>query len=287
MEKVTEGSMEGVATSSTTRVLDTIRHFDPVGRYRARSARLKMENENRLQRRDEFMKQSVERFLMECEERHSWCAYELNLRNFARLLRKEEAEKILREVASKNNEELITRMQENGLMYHRGQIQSNRRWQNSPAKHLDILGHTGPITSVRMSKCLTYVVSTSMDMTTRVWLLRTGKALLTYKGHTKKVTDCDILPNFKMDCKAPCVVTCSGDLTLRLWNTQHEKPVKTLFGHTEAVYRCSFSPDGLRIVSCSEDQTVRTWCFPDGFLLFTYRAHRSPVMAVSFSPSGR
>ncbi len=260
---------------------------NPISVIRFKRARAKFEEDSRLLRKDEAMKQNVERFLMECEERLSWVAYELNIRNLTRLKRIEEVALLKKAEAQKLTSEEEQNQQEYGLFYLRGQIISNRRWQNSPAKNLDLIAHKGPIMCCKLSRCQNYVISCSMDNTAKVWLLRTGKCVLTLHGHKKKVTGCDIHPQFKMESKTPVLVTCSGDRTLRLWGTTLESSLKTLFGHSEAIYACSFSPDGQRIASCSEDLTVRMWCFPDGFLLWTFRGHTSPVMTVSFSPSGR
>ena len=58
---------------------------NPISLIRYHRAKVKFEEDSRLLRKDESMKQNVERFLMECEERHSWVAYELNFRNLVRL----------------------------------------------------------------------------------------------------------------------------------------------------------------------------------------------------------
>jgi WD40 repeat protein len=281
---VAAGGHDGDPTASTTSRFELV---NPVSYVRYRMARKKFEEDSRLLKKDEQMKQNVERFLMECEERHSWVAHELNVRNYTRIRRVEEVAKIKRAEEVKNTKELEEQQKENGLCYSRGLIISNRKWQNGPAKHLDLSGHTGPIMCCKLSQCQQYVISCSMDHTAKVWLLRTGKCVLTFHGHRNKVTGCDIHPTFRMESKMPVLVTCSGDRTLKLWGTTIESSLKTLYGHAEAIYACSFSPDGQRIASCSEDLTVRTWCFPDGFMLYTYRGHTSPVITVSFSPSGR
>lgn len=260
---------------------------DFAGMLKERWERKKLENEKRLLRKEEQMKQDIERFLMECEERNAWCAYELNKRNYDRMVRLENIAKIRRAETKKEAEDQDILIQENGLMYSRGQITSYRRWQNSAAKHLDLRGHTGAVYSCKLSKCLTYIISCSADNSARIWWLRSGRLMMTYEGHKKKVTDCDIHPNFSMGSKEVCVVTCSADKTLRFWSTASEKSIKVLRGHHETVYRCCFSPDGQRVVSCSEDFTVRTWCCPDGYVLYVYRAHKSPVTSVCFSPTGR
>ena len=121
---------------------------------------------------------------------------------------------------------------------------SYRRWQNSPSKQYDLKGHMGAVYACKLSSCLLYVVSASADKSVRLWKLTGGKCLLTYFGHTKRVTGCDIHPHFLMDSKLCMVVSCSGDRTLRLWSSTDERCLRVLRGHEEAVYRCSFSPDG-------------------------------------------
>ena len=252
-----------------------------------RKKRLQEEYDQMMLLRDEVMNQDLERFLMEIEERHSWVAYELNDLNSLRLKKETAVAAIFKAESSKLQIVEQKFSVENGLSFFRGNIVSNKRPQNSAARHLDLSGHTAPINSCKLSKCLTYVLSCSNDKTTRLWLLRTGRTLLTFTGHLKKVNDCDLHKDFQLNLKISSIVTCSGDCTINFYNSITDTPTKILRGHTEPVYRTSFSPNGTCIVSCSEDQTVRTWSFPDGFQLFVFRAHTAPVSTVQFSPSGR
>jgi WD40 repeat protein len=237
--------------------------------------------------KDEVMRQDLERFLMEIEERHSWVAYELNDINFLRMKRAEIAAAIVRVETSKIKSLQFKLSQETGLSFFRGNIVSNKRPQNSAAKHLDFSGHIAPINSCKLSKCLQYILSCSTDKTARLWLVKTGKTVLTYSGHSKKVNDCDFHPDFQFNQRLSCIVTCSGDSTIRFWNSHTEHTVKILEGHTEPVYGICFSPNGHSIVSCSEDCSVRTWSFPEGFQLYVFSGHTAPVSTVQFSPSGR
>ena len=52
----------------------------PLKVYLDYKARLKLEEDARLWKREEIMKEQLERFLMELEERLSWVAYELEVR---------------------------------------------------------------------------------------------------------------------------------------------------------------------------------------------------------------
>ncbi len=234
------------------------------------------------------MKEDLERFLMEIEEQYTWVSYELNARNYSRLTKDERIRKAKELQSSKLQSIKDEEEQENGLSFNRGQISSYKRWQNSPSKYLDFVGHIGPVFSCKLSKDLQYILSASADKTMRLWKASSGKLVMTYLGHKKSVNDCDFHPHlFEPDSKIPCIISCSGDTTLRFWNTSSDQALRVLNGHEEAVYKCVFSPDGQRLVSCSEDMTIRTWSFPEGFNLFVYRGHQAPVITTTFSPTGK
>jgi hypothetical protein len=247
----------------------------------------RLAEEKRLLDKEERMLEDLERIMMELEERRSWLAFEMNSRNFDRMKRLEDVAILMREDAVKAVKQDAKVTLEDGLSFYRGNIVSDKRPQNSAAKHFDLRAHTSAVTSCKLSRDLNYIISSSEDLTARVWLLRTGKCILTYTGHTKRVNDCDIHPTFALKNKDACAVTCSGDCTLRLWSGASERYVMMLQGHAEPVYRTAFSPSGGVIVSCSEDATIRTWAFPDGFQIYVYRGHHAPVLSVQFSPSGR
>ena len=200
--------------------------INPVKAAQAVVARRKVREEKRLLRREELMKQDAERFLMELEEKHTWLAYELRERNFSRMVKEEHIQRLTLKEEKIEKERLLELEKEQGLSYFRGQISSYRRWQNSPAKHLDISGHTASVSSVKLTPCLGYIVSCSHDKTIMVWALRSGKCMLILTGHTKKVNDIDVHPNFSMCSYEVCLVSCSSDSTLRYWNCVVNEPLK-------------------------------------------------------------
>lgn len=263
--------------------------FNPFKIILERRARKKLMIETALLKKEELMKQDLERFLMEIEERQTWVATELAIRNLSRLGKLEELDAIKRRELNYQITEDEKLSKETGLSYYLNTIKDNRRFQNSPAKCWDLKGHNGPVHSCKLSKCLQYIVSCSSDSTVKLWRTSNGKCIMTFYGHSsKKVYDCDLHPLlFAKDQTQPCILTCGSDCNLILWNFTTQNPLKVLTGHTEAIYRCSFSPDGSKILSCSEDQTLRTWCYPECFLLYIYKGHHSPVSSASFSPTGR
>ena len=240
----------------------------------------RLAEEKRLLEKEERMLEDLERVMMELEERRSWLAFEMNIRNFSRMKRLEDVAVLKREEAVKATKDEAKVTLEDGLSFYRGNIVSDKRPQNSAAKHFDLRAHTAAVTSCKLSQDLQYIISASEDNTARVWLLRTGKCIMTYTGHTKRVNDCDIHPTFALKNKEACAVTCSGDCTLRLWSGASDRYLVMLQGHAEPVYRATFSSTGGVIVSCSEDATIRTWAFPDGFQIYVYRGHNAPVLSV-------
>lgn len=262
--------------------------YNPYKIFKEYKARKRLELEIRMSKREEQMYQDFECYLMNIEDRDSWLGYELNTRNYQRMLREQKASALQKKILKKEMADQEIKELETGISYFRGSVQENRKWQNSAAKILDLKAHSGPITSCKMSKDLRFMLTCSADKTAMLWNMKSGKMLRTFTGHTRRVTDGDFHPTmFNLDNSLPCLVTCSVDTTIRLWNGVSERPLKSLNGHAEVVYKVSFSPDGQKLVSCSEDLTIRTWSFPEGYQTFVYRQHMSPVVTVRFSPSGR
>lgn len=274
------GSLDGLPKKSPSR--------NPVKMYREYRTRKKLENERLLLQREEKMKEDLERYLMEIEEQRCWLAYQLNHVNYQRMRKLGIIRKMQRIEQERTDKQTEDSLREDGLSFYQGNVDSYKRWQNSPAKYRDFLGHKDSVTSCKFSPDYAFIMSCSADLTIKLWRMESGECVKTFTGHGKVVNDGDFHPSlFKMFSQITCLLSCSGDGTLRLWNTSDTSSVSTVLGHESAVYRCSFSPDGSTFVSCSEDHTVRTWNFPEGYNLFVFRAHSSPVTSVRYSHSSR
>lgn len=203
---------------------------NPVTATRRVLARRKVREERRLLRREELMKQDAERYLMELEERLTWLTSELRERNLSRLAKENNIRFFTKREEQQEKDRNLQLEKEEGLCYFRGQITSYRRWQNSAAKHLDIKGHDASVTAVKLSPCLTYIASSSVDKTAKIWSLRSGKCMITLKGHTKRVNDISIHPSFTIDSTDVVIVTCSSDCSLRFWSCTNPTPIKVSHG---------------------------------------------------------
>jgi WD40 repeat protein/serine/threonine protein kinase len=181
-------------------------------------------------------------------------------------------------------------------------------WDAQTGKELlGLTGHTFGVKSASFSPDGTRIVTGSFDNTAKIWevpsarrfppqggslgaaggverdsegLARTGKILLTLKGHTNFVNSAA----FRAD--GARVVTASNDQTAKVWDAHTGKELLTLKGHTTWVASAAFSPDGDRIVTGSYDQTAKVWDAHTGKELLTLKGHTFGVRCVAFSPDG-
>jgi hypothetical protein len=206
-----------------------LQKYNPVNMVRERIARKGILEERRLLAREETMKQDLERYLMEIEERRSWMAYELRIRNYGRLVKEAKVESIQKAEQAKDAAAKVEAELETGLKFYRQTIKGYRRWQSSAAKHLDLTGHTAPIFTCKLSKCQKYILSCSGDNTARLWKASNGMCLKTFYGHSKRLLGGDIHPEYAEEMKSPGIVTCSGDGTIRLWTMTGDRAATVRF----------------------------------------------------------
>lgn len=140
----------------------------------------------------------------------------------------------------------------------------------------------GSIFSIAFSpdgKLLAMTDNTSGEI--RLYQVRNGQKLLTYKGHTGWVWSVAFSPN------GNTLASAGTDLVVKLWNVRTGQCLKTLQGHTHRVGAVAFSPDGCTIASGSDDQTVRLWDVSTGKCLRILQVHTDWVRSVAFSPNSK
>lgn len=88
-----------------------------------------------------------------------------------------------------------------------------------------------------------FIVSSSLDSTLKVWDAATGEERLSLIGHTGFVRGCAISPYARF------VISASGDATLKLWKVQTGSCLLT-FPVNDSLFGCAFYPDGKHVVAC-------------------------------------
>lgn len=149
------------------------------------------------------------------------------------------------------------------------------------------IGHTGFVTSGQFSPDGRKVVTTSSDVTAKIWDVALGKLLVNLKAHGSRVNTAQ----FNQDGLQ--LVTTSNDNTAIVWNANTGKEVAVLM-HRAPVTFAQFSPDGKKIITSSVDNLAFIWNaqfgnpvsgeppFPELFLT----GHTDKVGMVIYSPDG-
>ena len=114
-----------------------------------------------------------------------------------------------------------------------------------------------------------------------VWDLRKACRDISFRGHTKGVTEV----SFSRDGRR--IVSGSRDKTVKLWDAEAGKLLKTFTGYEDFVMAVSFSPDGRKVFSADRDNVIKVWDAESGRLLKTIRGEEKEVSLACFSPNGR
>ena len=146
---------------------------------------------------------------------------------------------------------------------------------------LRIMQHQNEVTACMFSPDGHYALSACNERTLRLWDLRTGDSLHTFREYAKGIALCTFSPDERY------VLSASDDSTLCLWDVQTGQSVHTFQEHWNTVSACMFSPDGRYVLSASDDSTLRLWDVQTGQSVHTFQGHSDTVRACAFSPDGQ
>lgn len=149
---------------------------------------------------------------------------------------------------------------------------------------IDLIGHSGPVTSATFSPDGSVVATISTDNTTKLWLTRYGTDIDTLDTGSGSVHSV----NFSRDGARLVVATARDAWVYNLEEGHKPEVFATLQGHSAAVLHASFSSNGNRIVTASSDNTAKLWALASpGFeLIATLHGHSAAVNHADFSPDG-
>ena len=125
------------------------------------------------------------------------------------------------------------------------------------------------------------LLTSAGDGSTHIWDARSGKEVLTLKGHDGYILSAAYSPDGKR------IVTGSSDRTAKIWDTASGKEVLTLNAHHDTVSAVAFSPDGQRVLTASFDYSAKVWDISNGKELLVLKGHSKTLWTGVFSPDGQ
>ncbi|CAG8541512.1 1493_t:CDS:2 [Paraglomus occultum] len=154
------------------------------------------------------------------------------------------------------------------LYHQRSRLDS--KWRQGKYETRELPGHSESIYCIQFDEHK--IISGSRDDTIKVWDIKTGYCVRTYRGHKASVL-C-----LQYDDKI--IVSGSSDATIIIWDLATGEILRTLEGHTESVLNLRFNDT--HIVSCSKDRTVRIWRRDSLKRPRVLEGHRAAVNAIQF-----
>lgn len=155
-----------------------------------------------------------------------------------------------------------------------------------------LVGHTGPITGVKISADGKRGISCSKDHTLILWDLDSGTKILAYRGHEDEVTCVAQSEDGKL------ALSGSKDMTLKLWRVSSGEVVRTLreftipttlaeaFAPAPMVTCLAMSADGKIAVSGFMDRSLKVWDLGSGKVLQSLLGHKGTVSSLAMSANG-
>ena len=142
-------------------------------------------------------------------------------------------------------------------------------------------GHTDWVRSVTVIPNSQQAVSAGADSTLRVWNLKNGKSIRTWKAHTASINAVAVTSD------AEQVVSAGADGTLGVWYLKNGESLATLEGHTAPVNAVAVTPDGQQAISASLDGILKVWDLKSGKSLRTLQGHTASINAVAVTPDSQ
>lgn len=133
------------------------------------------------------------------------------------------------------------------------------------------------------------IITGSRDRTIKVWSLKTGRQLASFKRHTGSVLCLKFDKDWDIDDPfAPgFMVSGSSDCSIIVWsllaNGRRAEVSAILGAHMGGVLDLRI--DDKHVISCSKDTLIRVWDRNTLHLLTTFEGHQGPVNAVGLQGS--
>ena len=145
---------------------------------------------------------------------------------------------------------------------------------------IEFLGHEGAITSLSISYDELYFLSSSVDMSIRLWCIRQRTCLQVFKGHASTVWTVKFCP------KGYFFASGSSDMTARLWATDKPCYLRIFMGHTADVNLVEFVSNCNYLITSSYDKLIRIWELASAICVRVLSHNNSVVSSIAVTMSG-
>jgi WD40 repeat protein/serine/threonine protein kinase len=160
-------------------------------------------------------------------------------------------------------------------------------WEEKQVRVSEVPGGKDPLTLKGETKvCFSpdglhlATAGSGKDGTVRLWDVRTGREVLTLKGHNDVVHEVCFSPDGRR------LATASFDDLLKVWDAHSGQEIHSLKGRARMISDLAFSPDGRRLASADDEGVVRLWDARTGQEAVTLRGHASRISSLRFDPGG-
>jgi WD40 repeat protein/serine/threonine protein kinase/tetratricopeptide (TPR) repeat protein len=168
-----------------------------------------------------------------------------------------------------------------------------RVWDAKGALQLELKDHAGDVSCAAFSPDGTQIATgfrADNAGIVKVWDVRTGKAVLDWRGHESGTTRLAFSPD------GTRIVTAGTDKAVRVWEARTGKILLEAKGTISSYSSVAFSPDGKRLVAGRDDGTARVIDAQTGAVLLELKGRprvanwvsltTRGVLTVAFSPDG-
>jgi WD40 repeat protein/DNA-binding SARP family transcriptional activator len=145
----------------------------------------------------------------------------------------------------------------------------------------DLVGHTGPVTSVVFSPDGNMALSGSLDRRLILWDVGSRQISREFTGHSSVVNSVA----FRLDGKQ--ALSGSFDHTMILWDIDSGQAIRSFPVQDSVINSVAFSPDGNAGLSGLTGGELILWDLESGVEIRRFTGHSGPVYAVAFSPDGK
>lgn len=143
-----------------------------------------------------------------------------------------------------------------------------------------LLGHHGPVNALDAYGDH-HVVSASGDGTLKLWNIRTGECINTFKDGNDNGDDTDEsahqqgLACVKCDKKRGLIYSGGQNGKLRIWDITSGQCLASLSGHHGLIRTMDLSEDGTILVTGSYDRTIRVWDLTKRYCRLSFQSGHS------------